>query len=220
MPNTYKLPNLQYEYWELWPHITEEQLRIHHDKHHQAYVNNANQLTTKLEASRAKASRTKSKNIKGKSSKKIQKSEEIDIKAITRSLTFNVGGHKLHSLFWNNLQPTSQEVEVPAKLEKIIKQNFVSFDQLQQEFSQAANSVEGSGWAALVYDKQTGELLISQIEKHNLNLFPNHDILLVIDVWEHAYYLDYKNDRARFVQGFWEIVNWHEVEKRLKEAEK
>ncbi len=207
MPKKYKLPELKYEYWELWPHITEEQLRIHHDKHHQGYVDNANQLTKELETARTK-------------NKKNNKCQELDIKSITRSLTFNVGGHKLHSLFWNNLQPTSEEVKVPAKIKKAIKDNFDSLDNFQQEFTQAASSVEGSGWAALVFDKQSGRLLISQIEKHNLNLFPNHDILLVIDVWEHAYYIDYKNDRSRYIQGFWEIINWNEVENRFTEAKK
>lgn len=100
---------------------------------------------------------------------------------------------------------------------KAIEKEFGSFERFKKEFSQAAVSVEGSGWAALVYDKTSGKLLIMQIEKHNLNFYPEHKILLLLDVWEHSYYLDYKSDRAKFAEAFWNIINWQEVEKRLED---
>lgn len=105
---------------------------------------------------------------------------------------------------------------MPAgSLASAIDAGFGGFDRFKKEFSTAANSVEGSGWAALAYCTQTGRLLIMQIEKHNLNVFPGYPILMVLDVWEHAYYLDYRNDRGSFVEAFWNIVNWDTVGKRL-----
>ncbi|MDM7934066.1 MAG: Fe-Mn family superoxide dismutase, partial [Methanothrix sp.] len=97
-----------------------------------------------------------------------------------------------------------------------LKMEFGSIDRFRREFSQAANSVEGSGWAALAWCSMTGRPIIMQIEKHNVNLEPQFRILMVLDVWEHAYYLDYKNERPRFVEAFWSIVNWDEAERRLE----
>jgi Fe-Mn family superoxide dismutase len=201
MSKQYQLPKLKYEYYELWPYITEEQLRIHHQRHHQAYVDNANKIMAELEQAR-------------------KDDDDEQLSRLNKSLSFNVGGHVLHSLFWDNMQPADDEVKIPPKLKKQLEKTFESVEEFKQEFSQAANAVEGSGWGALVYDRETKELIISQIEKHNLNLFPNHDILLVVDVWEHAYYIDYRNERDKFIQSFWEIVNWEVVEKRWLEAQK
>jgi Fe-Mn family superoxide dismutase len=97
-----------------------------------------------------------------------------------------------------------------------IDKEFGGFDRFRKEFTQAAVSAEGSAWAALSFCLQTNRPLIMQIEKHNLNIYPTFRILLVLDVWEHAYYLDYKNLRANFVEAFWNIVNWAEVNRRLE----
>ena len=106
---------------------------------------------------------------------------------------------------------TSKEAGKPSgKLAEAIKKEFGSFERFKTEFSETAKSVEGSGWAVL-----TGELAIMQIEKHNVNLIPGQKILLCLDVWEHAYYLDYKNDRAKFIENWWNVVNWKEAEKRF-----
>jgi len=194
----YKLPDLPYQYNELAPYISEEQLKIHHQKHHQAYVIGANAVFEKLEKAR-------------------KENSEIDMKAALKELSFHVSGYILHNLLWKNLAPAKEKMEPGGELKKKIEEDFSSFDRFKKELTQAATSVEGSGWAALVLDKESKRLLIMQIEKHNLNTYPSSKILLVLDVWEHAYYLDYKNDRAKFVESFWNIINWKEVERRLEE---
>jgi Fe-Mn family superoxide dismutase len=103
-------------------------------------------------------------------------------------------------------------------LNEAVNKEFGSFERFRKEFTQAASSVEGSGWAALSLDRLTRRLLIMQIEKHNTNVYPTLKILMVLDVFEHAYYIDYKNDRAKFIEAFWNIVNWSEVNERLQEA--
>jgi len=195
----YVLPKLPYDYKNLEPYVSEEQLRIHHEKHHQGYVNGANAIFEKLQKAR-------------------KEGVDLDIKSTLKALSFNVGGHILHSLFWPNLAPSGKGGEEPhGVLGNAIEKEFGSFERFKREFSQAAVSVEGSGWAALTFCRQTNRPIIMQIEKHNTNIYPMFRILMVLDVWEHAYYLDYKNARAKFVDAFWNIVNWDEVNKRLVE---
>jgi len=196
----YNLPDLPYNYNDLEPYISEEQLRIHHDKHHSGYIKGANGIFKKLKEAR-------------------EKEIEVDIKAILKTLSFNIGGHLLHSLFWSNLESSDNGGggEPNGMLDKLIKNEFGSFERFKQEFSKAANSVEGSGWATLTFCKQTKRPIIMQIEKHNTNIYPSFNILMVLDVWEHAYYLDYKNKRDKFIDAFWNIVNWKEVNKRFEE---
>ncbi len=123
----------------------------------------------------------------------------------------------MHSLFWKNLVSVNKATKEPSGvLAAIIKEEFGSFERFKKEFTQAAVSVEGSGWAALAFCKQTGRPMIMQIEKHNTNVYPTLKILLIIDVFEHAYYIDYKNERAKFVEAFWNIVNWDEASKRFE----
>ncbi|MEM3555109.1 MAG: superoxide dismutase [Candidatus Micrarchaeia archaeon] len=193
----YSLPELDYGYGELSPYISEEQLRIHHQKHHQAYVNGANAILAKLDKAR-------------------KEGIDVDIKATLKELSFNIGGHLLHSIFWKNLAPPSKTNKPGGKMADAIEKEFGSFERFKKEFSQAALSVEGSGWAALSFCEQTDRLMIMQIEKHNVNVYPTFKILMVLDVFEHAYYIDYKNDRARYVDAFWNIVNWEEVERNLE----
>jgi Fe-Mn family superoxide dismutase len=144
---------------------------------------------------------------------------EIDIKSLLKELSWNIGGHLLHSLFWENLAPLGRGGDKPGGvLEDAIEKEFGSFERFKKEFSQAAVCIEGSGWAALTYCRQTRRLLIMQIEKHNTNVYPMFRILMVLDLFEHAYYIDYKNKRGDFVEAFWKIVNWGEVGKKLKES--
>lgn len=181
----YKLPDLPYGYKHLEPYISEELLRLHHDKHHAAYVASANALIDKNE--------TRSK-----------------------SFSFNVGGHILHDIFWKVMSPQNSGENKPSeKILEEINKNFGSLEKFKTEFSETAKSVEGSGWAVLACDSENKNLNIIQIEKHNVNLYPEQKILLCLDVWEHAYYLDYKNDRGKFIENWWNLVNWQEVEKRL-----
>jgi Fe-Mn family superoxide dismutase len=193
----YALPQLPYGYDELQPHISQEQLTLHHQKHHQAYVNSANAILERLDKARKEGT-------------------DFDVKATLKELSFHIGGHLLHSLFWTNIAPPGKGGGKPkGTLSTVLEKEFGSFERFKKEFSMAATSVEGSGWAALSFCRQTNRPIIMQIEKHNTNVYPMFTILMVIDVWEHAYYLDYKNERAKFVDSFWNIVNWDEVNKRL-----
>ncbi|MEI6102380.1 MAG: superoxide dismutase [Methanothrix sp.] len=194
----YSLPDLPYDYNALEPFISEAQLRLHHDKHHAAYVNGANAILERLDKAR-------------------QAGTDVDMKATLKELSFQVGGHILHGLFWQNMVPAAKTGKEPGGvLADALKNEFGSFERFKKEFSAAAASTEGSGWAALARCGLTGRLLITQIEKHNVNVYPHLRILMVLDVWEHAYYLDYKNERPKFVEAFWNIVNWDEVNKRLE----
>ncbi len=193
----YSLPKLPYGYKDLEPYISEEQLTLHHDKHHQTYVTGANALLEKLDKARKDGA-------------------ELDIKAALKELSFNIGGHLLHSLFWENLAPKGKGGEKPeGLLGNAIDKEFGGLERFKKEFTQAAVSAEGSGWAALSFCLQTNRPIIMQIEKHNVNVYPMFRILMVLDVWEHAYYLDYKNLRPKFVEAFWNIVNWTEINNRL-----
>jgi len=193
----YQLPELPYQYDEFAPILSKEQLQIHHEKHHQAYVNGANALLEKMDKSR-------------------ETNEKLDMKALLKDLSFQIGGHLMHSLFWRNITPPSKAKTEPEGLlkEKLI-QEFGSIERFKELFQQTAMSVEGSGWAALTYCLQTQRPILMQVEKHNMHVYPMFRILMVVDVFEHAYYLDYKNNRAAFLDSFWKIVNWDEVGQRL-----
>ena len=195
-----KLPDLPYGYNDLEPYMSEEILKLHHDKHHAAYVSAANALIDKLHESR--------KNSNG---------NEVDYKSTLKSLSFNAGGAILHDIFWKIMAPEKEGKNKPfGKILEAIEKDFGSFERFKAEFSETAKSVEGSGWAALIFDEEKN-ISLMQIEKHNVNIFPGAKILLCLDVWEHAYYIDYKNDRVKFVENWWNIVNWEEVEKRFAE---
>lgn len=192
---SFSLPKLPYDYGALGPHISEEQLKLHHDKHHQAYVNGANAGFEKLDKAR-------------------KENADIDMKATLKELSFNIGGHILHSVFWDNMAPAGKGGGSPGgAIADVIDKEFGSFEQFKKEFNQAATSVEGSGWAALAMHPCVERPVIMQIEKHNVNLYPTFQLLMVLDVWEHAYYLDYQNQRPKFVEAFWNIVNWDYVNK-------
>jgi Fe-Mn family superoxide dismutase len=195
---SFSLPKLPYDYNALEPYISETQLKLHHDKHHQAYVNGANADFEKLDKAR-------------------KENAELDMKALLKDLSFNVGGHLLHSIFWENLAPAGKGGGGPPKgaIADAINKEFGSFDQFKKEFTKAAATTEGSGWAALAVHPCVDRPLILQIEKHNVNVYPTFKILMVLDVWEHAYYVDYKNERAKFIEAFWNIVNWDNVNKNL-----
>jgi Fe-Mn family superoxide dismutase len=194
----YSLPKLPYDYKALAPYISEEQLILHHTKHHNAYVTGANAIFQRFDAAR-------------------KDNMDLDMKATLKELSFHVGGFRLHNLFWQNLAPAGKGGGGVPKgdLARILDEEFGKFERFKKEFTITATSAEGSGWAALTYCKITNRPLIMQIEKHNVNVIPGFTILMVLDIWEHAYYLDYKNDRSKFIEAFWNIVNWDEVNKRL-----
>lgn len=180
----YGLPALPYDYKALSPAISEEQLKIHHTKHHQAYVNGANAIFEKLDKARKEGA-------------------ELDMKATLKEISFHIGGFLLHTLYWENMAPAGKGGGTPkGTLAKQIDNEFGSFDRFKKEFTAAANSTEGSGWAALTWCLQTKRLLVMQIEKHNVHVYPSFPILMALDVWEHAYYIDYRNDRAKYIENF------------------
>ncbi|MGC9009150.1 MAG: superoxide dismutase [Sulfolobales archaeon] len=196
----YELPPLPYPYNALEPYISEEIMKVHHQKHHQGYVNGANAALEKLE-----------KYLKGEL--------QIDVRAVLRDFSFNYGGHILHSLFWRNMAPAGKGGGTPGGyLGDLIDKSFGSFQKFKELFSAAAKNVEGVGWTALGYDILLGELRIYQIEKHNVLQVAGIIPVLIIDVFEHAYYLQYKNDRSTYVDNWWNVVNWDDVEKRLNAA--
>lgn len=202
MGKKYELPQLPYGYSALEPHISEEIMKLHHDKHHAGYVNGANAALEKLEKAR---------------NGEIQ----IDMRAVLRDYSFNFGGHILHSVFWPNMAPPGKGGGTPGgKIADKINKNFGSFDKFKAQFSDAAKTVEGSGWALLLYDSQIDQLVLTQIEKQNFMHLPELKILLGVDVWEHAYYLQYKNDRGKYVESWWNVINWDDVDKRFSSAEK
>lgn len=192
----YILPDLPYGYEALSPALSGEQMRIHHDKHHAAYVNGANALLESMDKARKEKS-------------------DIDYGTLVKQLTFNTAGHALHSLFWRNLRAPRQDNIPDGKIGEKIVEEFGSFERFKKEFSQVALKTEGSGWAVLTYCLQTERPIIMQIEKHHVNVNPSRPILMVLDVWEHAYYIDYRNDRAKYIENFWSIADWKEADNRL-----
>ncbi|OGF20618.1 superoxide dismutase [Candidatus Falkowbacteria bacterium RBG_13_39_14] len=196
--HSYNLPPLPYQYNELEPYISAEQLRIHYEKHHNSYANGANGILNSLNQARIS-------------------DIDINLKGMLKELAFNIGGFKLHSLFWKNLTPAKKSEKMPhGEVFKILEEEFGSFERFKEEFNKAAVSAEGAGWAALAYDGEIKKPLLMQIEKHNVNIYPTFKILMVLDMFEHAYYIDYKNDKSKYVDGFWNIIDWEEVENRFR----
>jgi Fe-Mn family superoxide dismutase len=193
----YELPSLPYSYNALEPYISAQIMELHHAKHHKGYVDGANAALEKL--------------------LKAREGAEVDVKAILKEYSFNLGGHILHTVFWQNMKPNGGG-EPGGELLDEINKVFGSFAVFKKLYTQAAVSVEGSGWAMLVYDELRDSLSIIQVEKHNLNVVSGLIPLLVIDVWEHAYYLQYQNQRAKYVDAWWNVVNWSDVEKRFAKA--
>lgn len=177
---------LPYAYEALEPVISKQIMELHHDKHYVAYVNGANAALDRPEKNR----------------------ESI------RDFSFNYNGAKMHEVFFANMRPARENNRPEGKVLEVINKNFSSFENFQKEFSQAAVTVEGSGWAVL-WQNEEGELFVGQLEKHNLLGLNGARPILVLDVWEHAYYLDYLNDRKKYVEEWWQIVNWDDVAKRL-----
>ena len=185
----HELPPLPYAYDALEPYIDEQTMRLHHDKHHLGYVNGLNKAEEKLAEAR--------------------KNGDFGlVKHWSREAAFNGSGHLLHSIFWPNMIPASQAKGQPdGPLADAINRDFGSFDAFKQQFAAASGAVEGSGWGILAYRPLDDALVILQAEKHQ-NLTQWGVVpLLVLDVWEHAYYLKYQNKRAEYVQNFFNIIN-------------
>lgn len=197
-PGGHKLPELPYAYNALEPYISEEIMRLHHDKHHRSYVEGLNKAEINL--------------------KKARDNNDFSlIKHWSRELAFHGSGHYLHTIFWKNMIPKG--VGSPqGLLKKEIENYFDSFDKFKKQFSEAAKQVEGVGWAILVWSPRARHLEILQSERHMLLTQWDTIPLLVLDVWEHAYYLQYKNNRGGYVDNWWNLVNWNDVEMRFDKA--
>ena len=191
----YALPPLPYAYDALEPHIDEQTMRLHHDKHHQGYVNGLNAAL--------------------KAVKEITGSGDIDaakLAGVERNVTFNAGGHLLHTVFWGTMSPDGGG-EATGDLADKIKSQYGSFDAFKSYYSAVAGGVKGSGWAVLQYEPVGDNLLVAQVNEHDAHLAVGAAPLLPIDVWEHAYYLKYQNDRKSYISNWFDVVNWPEVDR-------
>jgi Fe-Mn family superoxide dismutase len=194
----YTLPELPYDYAALEPHISGRIMELHHDKHHAAYVTGANTALDKLAEAR----------------------ESGDLAAVNlheKNLAFNLGGHVNHSVFWQNLSPDGGG-EPTGELAAAIDQGFGSFAAIKTHFAATAAGAQGSGSATPAWDSIGQKLIIVQLYDQQGNIALGLVPLVVLDVWEHAYYLDYQNVRADYVTAWWNIVNWADADARLTRA--
>lgn len=199
IPGMHRLPPLPYSYDALEPVIGTQTLRIHHDRHHKSYVDGLNRAELYLVEAR--------------------KTDDMElIKYWENELAFNGSGHILHSIYWTIMAPLGTGGEPGPRTVSHVNQYFGSMEAMKSQFIAATEKVEGSGWGILTWQPTWGRLEILQCEKHqNLTQWSGIPIL-VCDVWEHAYYLDYQNKRADYVNAWWQLINWNEVERRLTEA--
>ena len=195
----YELPDLPYDYDALEPHISGEIMQLHHDKHHATYVAGANTALEKLEKAREEGA------------------DANEIRALSKNLTFNLGGHTNHSIFWKNLSPNGGG-EPTGELTEAINRDFGSFEKFKDHFSAAATGLQGSGWAVLGYDHIAGRLIIEQLTDQQGNVSVDFTPLLMLDMWEHAFYLQYKNVKADYVKAVWNVFNWEDVAERYARA--
>lgn len=194
----YTLPELPYDYSALEPSISGAIMELHHSKHHQAYVTGANTALAQLAEARD------SDNL-------------ASVNKLEKDLAFNLGGHVNHSIFWTNMSPNGGD-KPTGELAAAIDDHFGSFDKFQAHFTATAMGVQGSGWSVLAWDSIGQRLIIVQFFDQQGNLPAGIVPLLMLDVWEHAYYLDYKNVRADYVKAFWAITNWENVQQRFDVA--
>ncbi|GAA1218534.1 superoxide dismutase [Rhodoglobus aureus] len=194
----YTLPELSYDYTALEPSISAMIMELHHSKHHQAYVTGANAAISGLADAR-------------------DSGDLSNVNKLEKDLAFNLGGHVNHSIFWTNMSPNGGD-KPTGDLESAINDHFGSFDKFTAHFTATAMGVQGSGWAVLAWDSIGERLIIVQFFDQQGNLPAGIVPLLMLDVWEHAYYLDYKNVRADYVKAFWNIVDWANVQDRFSAA--
>jgi Fe-Mn family superoxide dismutase len=194
----YTLPELPYDYAALEPHISGKIMQLHHDKHHATYVAGANAALAGLAEARD------SGNL-------------ANVNKLEKDLAFNLGGHVNHSIFWTNLSPDGGD-KPTGELAAAIDDAFGSFDKFIAHFSAVATGIQGSGWAVLSWDPIGAQLIIQQLFDQQSNTAMATIPVLQLDMWEHAFYLDYFNVKADYVKAFWNIVNWENVQLRFSSA--
>jgi Fe-Mn family superoxide dismutase len=200
MATKYTLPELGYATDALEPHIKKEIIALHHGKHHAAYVTNANAALDKLADARAKG-------------------DFSAIPHLERMLAFNVAGHVMHSVFWKNMTPGGGG-KPTGELAAQIDADFGSFEAFKGQMNAAASTVFGSGWGALVWEPVLGKLVVTQIYDHQSNFAVGGTPVMVMDAWEHAWYLQYENRKAEFFDALWNVWNWADISARLAAAKK
>lgn len=194
----YTLPELPYDYASLEPHISAKIMELHHDKHHKAYVDGANTALEKLEAAR-------------------DADDFGAVNKLEKDLAFNLGGHTNHTIFWNNLSGEGGG-EPEGELQAAIGEFFGDFQKFQAHFTANATGIQGSGWSVLAWDSIASRLNIFQLFDQQANVPVGTQPILMLDMWEHAFYLDYLNVKADYVKAFWNIVNWQDAQARFDAA--
>ena len=194
----YTLPDLAYDFAALEPHISGRIMQLHHGKHHAAYVAGANATLDLMAEAR-------------------DKNDLTWINKLQKDLAFNLGGHVNHSIFWKNLSASGGD-KPTGELAAAIDEYFGSFDSFRAHFSANAMGIQGSGWSILAWDVLGQRLIIEQLYDQQGNLVAASVPLLMLDMWEHAFYLDYQNVKADYVAAFWSIVSWQDVQARFEAA--
>ena len=194
----YTLPDLPYDYSALAPHIAPEIMELHHSKHHNTYVQGLNTTLDKLADAR-------------------DKNDFDAIVGLEKTLAFNLGGHVNHSAFWNNLSPDGGD-KPTGDLATAIDADFGSFDGFQKHFAATALGIQGSGWSILAWDSIGQKLINVQLYDQQGNLALGLVPIVMLDMWEHAFYLDYKNVKPDYVKAWWNVVNWADAQARFDRA--
>lgn len=191
----YRLPELRYGYDALEPHYSGELLELHHSKHHAAYVKGINATMNDLREVRSSG-------------------DYSTINMYQKNMAFHLSGHVLHSIFWRNLSPDGGG-DPTGRLADELNSAFGSLDGFREHMSRAALSIQGSGWAALSWEPVGSQLTVEQVFDHQGNIGNGTIPLLVLDMWEHAFYLQYRTDKQKWVNNYWELVDWQDVSGRL-----
>lgn len=194
----YTLPDLDYDFAALEPHISGRIMQLHHGKHHAAYVAGANATLDAMAEAR-------------------DKNDLTWINKLQKDLAFNLGGHVNHSIFWKNLSASGGD-KPTGELAAAIDEYFGSYDGFRAHFTANALGIQGSGWSILAWDVLGQRLIIEQLYDQQGNLVAASVPLLMLDMWEHAFYLDYQNVKADYVAAFWNIVSWNDVQARFEAA--
>ncbi|HEY0009132.1 MAG TPA: superoxide dismutase [Tepidisphaeraceae bacterium] len=200
---SYVLPKLPYAYDALEPHIDAQTMELHHSKHQQAYVSGINDAIKNLA--------------------KIHDEQEIDaarLSALSRNISFNAGGHLFHTVFFGTMAKSGGQMDASSSVATAITSQFGSVDKFKAHFSKVAAGVKGSGWAIAFYEPVGDRILITETGDQDLRIIPGAIPILLIDVWEHAYYLKYQNKRADYITAWWNVVNWTEVNALYQHARK
>ena len=196
----YSLPALPYDYSALEPHYSARIVELHHDTHHAGYVKQGNAALGELVELRASGS-----------------PDPARLRGLEKALAFNVSGHLLHTVFWPTMSPDGGG-EPEGELAAAIAEAFGSFTALRAQLSEATTSLQGSGWGALVWEPLAASLMVQQVYDHQSNMTPGNLPLLVIDGWEHAFYLQYEANKQQWLDAFWQMVNWPMIADRFAQA--